>query len=64
MIWLWLAACGVLATLLLARRREMASLQSMIAGGRILPGCIVAEAIGVLAMGFAVLVAWWAGLLE
>lgn len=64
MIWAWIGLCTLLATLLLLKRKEMATLQSMLAGGRIPVGCIVAESVVILLLALVVLAAWRAGLLE
>ena len=56
-----LAVAGI-ATIL--ARRQLAELQSMLAGGTLLPGCVVAEGIAILLLAVAVAVAAWMGLLR
>ena len=64
MIWLWFGACALLAFLIIVKRKEMAEFQSMIAGGTVFPGCIIAEGLLILLLGVVGIVAWAAGLLD
>ena len=56
-----LVVAGIAAIL---ARRQLAELQSMLAGGTLLPGCVVAEGIAILLLAAIVAVAAWMGLLK
>ena len=60
-------ACALLfvatAILFFVKRRELAQLQALLAGGSVLPGCAVAEGIAFLLLAAAVVVAWRLGYL-
>jgi energy-converting hydrogenase Eha subunit C len=63
---LWLASTILLvlaAVALFAARRPLANLQAMLAGGTVVPGCVVAEAALLLAIAAAIFFAWRGGLL-
>ncbi len=45
------------------KRRELAHMQALLAGGSVLPGCAVAEGIAFLLLAAAVIVAWRLGYL-
>ena len=54
MTWLGIALFTAVAVALFAGRRPMAEMQANVLGGRIGPGCVVAEAITFLVMALAV----------
>jgi hypothetical protein len=53
---LWLAIAVLLATAagLVLGRRQVAELQSMVVGGRMGGGCVVAEAVGLVVLAVAI----------
>ena len=54
-------AAGVV---MIAARGDLAHVQSLFAGGSIVPGCVVAEAVGFFLLAGAILAAWRFGLLS
>jgi len=63
LIW---AAAGFLVVVALATvlaRRPLADLQSMLAGGTVLPGCVIAEAAVFLLLAVAIVLLYRAGAL-
>jgi hypothetical protein len=56
MTWFAVAFIALFGLVILIRRRDLASLQAMVLGGSIRPGCVIAEAVflllvaGVIAM--------------
>lgn len=62
MIWVLTLASTLLALLFFLRRKELAELESMIAGGTVLPGCIIVQALFFLLLAAVALVAWSFGI--
>ncbi|MEA2488584.1 MAG: hypothetical protein QOH21_376 [Acidobacteriota bacterium] len=56
MTWFGIAFIAVVGIVILIRRRDLASLQAMVLGGSIRPGCVIAEAILLLAVAAVVAV--------
>lgn len=46
----------VVAIVMFVQRRSLAQMQAVIFGGSILPGCVVAEAVALLALAAAIVV--------
>lgn len=65
MLGIWLVALFLVAVAIgiYVKRRELAHLQAAILGGSVVPGCVVAEAIFVLLIAVAFVVAGRSGLL-
>ena len=53
----------MIGIVMIAARNYLAHVQSLFAGGTIVPGCVVAEAVGFFLLAAAVLAAWRFGLL-
>jgi hypothetical protein len=56
MVWLAAALFAVIAAALYAARVPLARGQALIVGGRLGPGCVIAEAIGFLVLAALVLI--------
>jgi hypothetical protein len=54
MKWFGSIFIAVIAVLVFVRRRELAREQALVLGGSILPGCVIAEAIALLALAIAI----------
>ncbi|HEX7149934.1 MAG TPA: hypothetical protein VF618_00490 [Thermoanaerobaculia bacterium] len=62
-IWLVAAFLVAVAAAIYFNRRKLAEVQALIFGGSIVPGCVVAEAIVVLLIAVAFIVAANSGLI-
>lgn len=51
------AFIAIVAVVVYLRRRELATAQAAVLGGSILPGCVIAEAVVLLAIGVAIALA-------
>jgi hypothetical protein len=56
MVWLAAALFAIIAAALYAARVPLARGQALIVGGRLGPGCVIAEAIGILVLAALVLI--------
>jgi len=56
MKWLAPGFVAVVALVVFFQRRDLAALQANILGGTVLPGCVVAEAIGLFLLAVAIAV--------
>lgn len=52
--WFAIVLFSVIGIALIAQNRRHAEIQSMLAGGRIAPGCIIAEGVALLTLALAV----------
>jgi hypothetical protein len=57
MIWSAVVVFALLGVIFILRRRDLARAQSLVAGGNLAPGCVVAEGIILLLMALAVAIA-------
>jgi hypothetical protein len=64
LVWIFVLLVGMMATYLYVNRVEQARFQSMLAGGRMGPGCIVAEVVVLAAIAAAAVVGHWLGILR
>ena len=62
MIWLSIAVLVVIAAVIVAARDRIARLQSMLAGGAVMPGCAIAEAAAVLLLALLIFLGHRAGM--
>jgi hypothetical protein len=56
LVWLSIAALVAVAAIIVIARDRIARLQSLLAGGAVMPGCAIAEAVAVLLL--ALLILW------
>jgi hypothetical protein len=56
MTWFGIGFIAFVGIIILIRRRDLASLQAMVLGGSIRPGCVIAEAILLLVLAAIVAV--------
>lgn len=61
MSWFAVVFFVLIAILFYAKRRELAHMQAAVAGGNVLPGCAVAEAVLFLLMAVGVVIAHYRG---
>lgn len=52
---------ATVAVVALLRRRDLARAQALVLGGSVLPGCVIAEAVVLLLIAIAIVVAGMAG---
>ena len=62
MIWLSIAVLVAIAAVMVAARDRIARLQSMLAGGAVMPGCAIAEAAAVLLLALLIFLGHRAGM--
>ena len=56
-MWLGPAFLAIVAAAVIIERRRLATMQAMVLGGSVVPGCVVAEGIVLLAIAVALAVA-------
>ena len=56
MVWLGPAFLAIVAAAVIIERRRLATMQAMVLGGSVVPGCIVAEGIVLLVIAVALVV--------
>jgi len=61
-IWLSIAVLVAIAAVIVAARERIARLQSMLAGGAVMPGCAIAEAAAVLLLALLIFLGHRAGM--
>jgi hypothetical protein len=61
-IWLSIAVLVAIAAVMVAARDRIARLQSMLAGGAVMPGCAIAEAAAVLLLALLIFLGHRAGM--
>jgi len=62
-IWLSIAVLVAIAIVIVIARDRIARLQSMLAGGAVMPGCAIAEAAAVLLLALLIFLGHRAGML-
>jgi len=60
--WLSIAVLVAIAAVIVAARDRIARLQSMLAGGAVMPGCAIAEAAAVLLLALLIFLGHRAGM--
>jgi len=55
-VWLGPAFLAIVAAAVIIERRRLATMQAMVLGGSVVPGCIVAEGIVLLVIAVALVV--------
>jgi len=60
--WLSIAVLVAIAAVIVAARERIARLQSMLAGGAVMPGCAIAEAAAVLLLALLIFLGHRAGM--
>ena len=61
MVWLAAVVFATLGIVFIVRRHELSRAQSLVAGGTLMPGCVVVEGVILLLMAVAVVIAYMAG---
>lgn len=54
MIWFAIIVATLAGVALIAARKPLADMQAMVIGGRVAPGCVVAEAVVLLLIALAI----------
>ena len=62
LVWLSIAALIVIAAIIIAARDRIAHLQSLLAGGAVMPGCAIAEAVALLLVALLIFLGHRAGM--
>ena len=62
MIWLSIALLVTAAAIIVIARDRIARLQSLLAGGAVMPGCAIAEAVAVLLLALLIFLGHRAGM--
>ena len=64
LVWIFALLVGAIAAYLFANRVDQARFQSMLAGGRMEPGCIIAEAVVLTLIAAAAVVGYLLGVIR
>ena len=59
MRWFAPAFIALVAVVVFMQRRQLARAQANVLGGSVMPGCVIVEAIALLALAVAILIANW-----
>ena len=62
LVWLSIAALIVIAAIIVMTRDRIAHLQSLLAGGAVMPGCAIAEAVALLLLALLIFLGHRAGM--
>jgi hypothetical protein len=62
LVWLSIATLIVIAAIIVMARDRIARLQSLLAGGAVMPGCAIAEAVAVLLLALLIFLGHRAGM--
>jgi hypothetical protein len=57
MVWIAVVVFVLLGIVFIVRRNDLARAQSLVAGGNLMPGCVIVEGILLLLMAAAVVIA-------
>jgi hypothetical protein len=61
MVWIAIVVFALLGIVFIARRNDLARAQSLVAGGNLMPGCVIVEGVILLLMAICVFIAHRAG---
>jgi hypothetical protein len=61
MVWIAVVVFALLGIIFIICRRDLARVQSLVAGGNLMPGCVIFEGIILLLMAVAVVIAHYFG---
>jgi len=62
LVWLSIVILAIIAAMIVIARDRIARLQSMLAGGAVMPGCAIAEAAAVLLLALLIFLGHRAGM--